>query len=150
MVGGGAETHWGCCCGGRCSGCAAGRAPACAGSRVDSAAPAPSARLQQEDTNRALEAWHRQQQVALYLLPWLNVVLPRQALRSSGGLYEFSSVSSLCAKSILSCHWIRACFTSGGTKHTEFGRQLTTPGSARQQPAGRRSDLCAGGTAGWL
>ncbi len=45
MVISAACTHWGCCCGGRCSGYAAGRARACAGSHEDSRAPAPSAHL---------------------------------------------------------------------------------------------------------
>lgn len=43
------DTHWGCCCGGRCSGCAAGRGPECAGSRVDSAERVPSERLEQTE-----------------------------------------------------------------------------------------------------
>lgn len=41
-------THWGCYCGGRCSGCAAGREPECEGSHVDSAEPVPSAHLQNQ------------------------------------------------------------------------------------------------------
>lgn len=43
------DTHWGCCCGGRCSGCAAGRGPECAGNHVDSAERVPSERLEQAE-----------------------------------------------------------------------------------------------------